>query len=289
MSLKNSFKKVNKKLLSLVLGAGVLMSAVGCEWKDEKEDEEDKVYTIGSVYNEDADVIGGIPQIETLKNTGAKVLVVHVDDDLLEHGKKYSFKETYHGTPLCLYVDGSINEDVELTVEGGQLVVSHAVYSGAKIKVVVPSGSGYVQTPCIVGGVSTTCTEWMDQVAYYPYNAYATKYDPAFVAGWYVWSDVKVEITEGATWRDEVMFIRKSLNNSSVYGESCSPTEEKTSSEKDVIEDSLSSNYNSKSRVIIFAKKDAELGSLVKAAMAVVKKENEIKAVEPKKASLKVA
>ena len=71
MSLKNTF---NKKLLSLALSAGVLMSAVGCEWEDKEEEKIKPLKKIGSAVNTNADLKGSVPALETLKNTGAKIL-----------------------------------------------------------------------------------------------------------------------------------------------------------------------------------------------------------------------
>lgn len=257
MSLKRKFKQASKKLCALALASTLAMAMVGCE-HDDDEEKEKPVYKIGSAVNDDPEIVvrGSVPTREVLKNTGVEIIVVHIDGEDLLEGNRYSFEEKGYS----LYVDGSI-DGAEVTVNGGQLAVSHAVYARSKVRVNVPAHAGYIEYPCIIDGCNETCTEWTDSVPYAPYNAYAKKFDPALVVSFYISKDADVEVTKGAAIKEGILFIRGSeLYKTS--GAEEEQTEKTTISE----EQPLSSNYNSKETVLVFAQREP-----------VIRKENSIR------------
>lgn len=280
MSIKTGFKKATKCLYPLILGAA-LMSGIGCEREDDEEKEK-PLLRIGSAFNTAADVRGSVPTLEVLKNTGTSIMVVHVDGNKLLPGNRYIFEENGES----LYVDGSI-DGAEVTVNGGQLAVSHAIYADSKVRVNVPAAPGWVTYPTIINGIETTATQWLESVPYYPYNAYAEKFDPALVVSAYLSTAADVSVTDGAAIKKGILFIRSVANELDK-----SVNEEEINTIKDEDAPSVDLSYNAKSRVIIFAKKDADLSKAVKESISLLKREDE-KVVtaksSTKKSSFKIA
>lgn len=262
MFLKEKFKPVAKKLSALALAATLAMTAAACDREDEEEKEK-PIYKIGSAVNSDPEIVvrGSVPTREILKNTGVEIMVVHVDGEDLLEGNRYEFQENGYS----LYVDGSI-DGAEVTVKGGQLAVSHAVYAYSKVRVIVPAHAGYIEYPCIIDGCEETCSEWSDSVPYDPYNAYAKKFDPALVVSFYISKDADVGVTKGAAIKEGILFIR----GSEIY-KSASTDEEVIEKTTISEEQPLSSNYNSKAKVLVFAQREP-----------IVRKENAIKIKQQK-------